>query len=178
MPAAKAGTALRACVAGACLSALLALVAVQAGAGPRTSELVGEFNMAGPTPRDLPWADGLVVNKRMNTRPWPAYQEEAPWPPQQMAVEQLYRALRESREYQSSSWVRDVSSQTGYSQVLDPSRVPFLLDVREEDEYVAARIADATNIPLSALQARVNEIPRDRPLIVMCETGKRACPHG
>ena len=176
MPAGKAGTALRACVAGACLSALLALIAVQTGA-PQ-SELVGEFNMAGPTPRDLPWADGLVVHKRTNTPPWPAYQEEAPWPPQQMTVEELYRALRESREYQGSSWVRDASTPTGYRQALDPERVPFLLDVREEDEYAAARIADATNIPLSALQARLAEIPRDRPLLVVCQSGKSACPLG
>ena len=79
-----------------------------------------------------------------------------------MTVEQLYNALHESREYQAGSWVKDPSSLSGYSQALDPANVPFLLDCRAEGEYRRARIGDVTNIPLSQLQARLDEIPRDR----------------
>jgi hypothetical protein len=165
---------MRPCVVSGVLaaSALVAMVLLQAGARGASTSLVGEFNMAGPAPRDFPWVDGLVVNHRVNTPLWPIYHKTSPWPPQQMTVEQLYNALHESREYQAGSWVKDPSSLTGYSQALDPAKVPFLLDCREEGEYRRARIADATNIPLSQLQARLDEIPRDRPLFVIGQSGK------
>jgi hypothetical protein len=79
-----------------------------------------------------------------------------------MTVEQLYNVMHESREYQAGSWVKDPSSLSGYSQALDPANVPFLLDCRAEGEYRRARIGDVTNISLSQLQARLDEIPRDR----------------
>ena len=124
--------------------------------------------MAGPTPRDLHtyndyYEDGLVRDKQMNTPAWPKSQfYTPPWPPTDLSVADLHRALERSREYQSNSWYKDLKSPTGFSQKLDPAQVPFLLDVREEDEYRLAKIPDATLIPLSQLQKRVQEIPRDR----------------
>lgn len=51
---------------------------------------------------------------------------------------------------------------------------PFLLDVREESEYRNARIHGATLIPSGQLQRRAGEIPTDRDIIVMCQSGSRS----
>jgi rhodanese-related sulfurtransferase len=51
---------------------------------------------------------------------------------------------------------------------------PFLLDVREPWEYLAGHVPGATLIPLSELEERVNEVPRDRPILAICHTGQRS----
>ncbi len=50
----------------------------------------------------------------------------------------------------------------------------WLLDVREADEFAAGHVDGATNIPLGSLRSRLNEIPRDKPVNVYCQSGKRA----
>ena len=49
-----------------------------------------------------------------------------------------------------------------------------IVDVREPDEFTDARVAGALNIPLGTLPARLAEIPRDRPVYVMCLSGGRS----
>lgn len=51
---------------------------------------------------------------------------------------------------------------------------PFLLDVREPDEYRDGHIPGATLIPLGELPRRVNELPRDREILVVCHSGSRS----
>jgi rhodanese-related sulfurtransferase len=51
---------------------------------------------------------------------------------------------------------------------------PILLDVREPSEYVGGRAVGATLAPLSALGPRIGELPRDRPLFVVCHSGERS----
>jgi phage shock protein E len=53
------------------------------------------------------------------------------------------------------------------------SRV-VLLDVRTPEEYRQARLRGAKLIPLGELGSRINEIPRDRPLLVYCAVGARS----
>ena len=50
----------------------------------------------------------------------------------------------------------------------------ILLDVREPDEIATAAIPWATTIPMREVPMRIEEIPRDRPLIVMCHHGGRS----
>lgn len=50
----------------------------------------------------------------------------------------------------------------------------MIVDVREPDEFADARVAGALNIPLSALPARLPDLPRDRPVYVMCLSGGRS----
>lgn len=50
----------------------------------------------------------------------------------------------------------------------------LIVDVRESDEWADARIPGAVHIPLRQLLARVDEIPRDRPIIVQCRSGNRS----
>jgi glyoxylase-like metal-dependent hydrolase (beta-lactamase superfamily II) len=56
---------------------------------------------------------------------------------------------------------------------MDDSRL-FLLDVREPDEVEAWHIPGAHNIPLGSLVERLNELPRDMDLVVVCAMGARA----
>ena len=50
----------------------------------------------------------------------------------------------------------------------------FILDVRQPDEYAEARIPGAVLIPLDQLSARQEELPKDRPLLVVCGSGPRS----
>ncbi len=51
---------------------------------------------------------------------------------------------------------------------------PFLLDVREPDEYRWGHIAGAALIPLGQLDARLAELPRDRRILCICRSGARS----
>ncbi len=49
-----------------------------------------------------------------------------------------------------------------------------LIDVREPDEFAAGHVRGARNIYVGHLADRVDEIPRDRPVVVTCGVGHRA----
>lgn len=49
----------------------------------------------------------------------------------------------------------------------------FLLDVRTKDEFSFGSIAGAVNIPLDDLRGRLNEIPRDKEIVIFCAIGLR-----
>jgi rhodanese-related sulfurtransferase len=51
---------------------------------------------------------------------------------------------------------------------------PFLLDVREPEEYRQGHIAGSKLIPLGQLQQRLPELPRDREIICVCHSGSRS----
>ncbi len=58
---------------------------------------------------------------------------------------------------------------------LDAGEDVFLLDVRTPPELVEhGSIADSVNIPIDELEARLAEVPKDRPLVVYCMRGGRA----
>jgi rhodanese-related sulfurtransferase len=50
----------------------------------------------------------------------------------------------------------------------------LLLDVRQPVELVLENVPGAVNIPLGQLRARLNELPRDREILVICRSGGRA----
>jgi rhodanese-related sulfurtransferase len=57
---------------------------------------------------------------------------------------------------------------------LDGANPPAVLDVREPWEIEIASIDGAINIPLSEIASRFQELPRDKPLAVMCHHGGRS----
>jgi adenylyltransferase/sulfurtransferase len=57
---------------------------------------------------------------------------------------------------------------------LDAGETPFILDVREPNEYQINRIAGATLIPLGELPRRYQELPRDREIVAQCKMGGRS----
>lgn len=49
-----------------------------------------------------------------------------------------------------------------------------LLDVRENEEFNAGHAPGALHIPLQALAQRLQRIPADKPVVVVCRSGMRA----
>ena len=56
----------------------------------------------------------------------------------------------------------------------DSAKDAFLLDVREPFELAVESVPGAVNIPLAKLRARLDELPRDREIHVVCRSGQRA----
>jgi rhodanese-related sulfurtransferase len=50
----------------------------------------------------------------------------------------------------------------------------FLLDVREPAELAVESAPGAVNIPMGQLRARLDELPRDREILIICRSGQRA----
>jgi len=50
----------------------------------------------------------------------------------------------------------------------------FLLDVRHPVELVVENVPGAVNIPLHELRARLDELPKDREILVICRSAQRA----
>jgi rhodanese-related sulfurtransferase len=49
-----------------------------------------------------------------------------------------------------------------------------LIDVRADHEWEAGRIAGATHVPLPELPQHIDEIEKDRPVVVYCRGGNRS----
>ncbi len=50
-----------------------------------------------------------------------------------------------------------------------------LIDVRTPGEFAEGHLAGAVNIPVDALQTRLNEVgAKDKPVVVYCRSGKRS----
>lgn len=50
----------------------------------------------------------------------------------------------------------------------------LLLDVREDDEWQAGHAPGAVHLPMMEIPARMDEVPRDREVIVICRVGGRS----
>lgn len=50
----------------------------------------------------------------------------------------------------------------------------YILDVREPSEWQENHIPGATLIPLAELANRVNEVPKDQQVVVVCRSGNRS----
>lgn len=49
-----------------------------------------------------------------------------------------------------------------------------LVDVRSPQEYAYGHVTGAVNIPVQELQQRLNELPRDLPIMLYCRSGSRS----
>lgn len=56
----------------------------------------------------------------------------------------------------------------------DPQHAPFLLDVRTPDEFAEGHVPGAVNVPVQVLAERLAQVPKDREVVVYCESGRRA----
>jgi len=50
----------------------------------------------------------------------------------------------------------------------------LLLDVRELNEWEAGHVPGAVFIPMNSVPSRTDELPSDRPIVVMCRVGGRS----
>ncbi|MEV6968072.1 rhodanese-like domain-containing protein [Hamadaea sp. NPDC051192] len=61
--------------------------------------------------------------------------------------------------------------------VIDAGQLPagaYLLDVREPDEWSAGHAPDAVHLPMMEVPVRLEEIPRDGDVVVVCRSGGRS----
>jgi rhodanese-related sulfurtransferase len=58
--------------------------------------------------------------------------------------------------------------------VADLAGSEYLLDVREADEWQAGHAAQAAFVPMSTLIARLDEVPKDTDVVVVCKSGSRS----
>jgi rhodanese-related sulfurtransferase len=59
---------------------------------------------------------------------------------------------------------------------LKNGKPPFLLDVRQPEEYRLSHIPGAKLIPLGELGGRIKEIPQGDEIICICASGHRSVP--
>ena len=52
----------------------------------------------------------------------------------------------------------------------------FILDVRTPEEWNEYHIPGTTSIPLDQLETRLNEVPKDKEVVVVCRSGNRSRP--
>ncbi len=77
--------------------------------------------------------------------------------------------LRQSMN--TAGWQKDVSVQKAAELREDGA---FVLDVRTPEEWDQVHIPGAALIPLDQLAGRVNEVPKDQPVLVYCRSGNRS----
>ena len=69
---------------------------------------------------------------------------------------------------------KNLSPTEAYQLMQNKGKELFLLDVRTPGEYREVRLADAKLIPISQLLKRLQEIPRNKPILVYCAVGSRS----
>ncbi len=65
-------------------------------------------------------------------------------------------------------------SVTALHQMRSSGAILTVLDVREDDEVTLASFAGATHIPMSEVPSRLDELSRNRDIIVLCHSGGRS----
>ncbi len=49
-----------------------------------------------------------------------------------------------------------------------------IVDVRTKEEYETGHVKDSINIPVDEIQSRLNELDKNKTIIVYCRSGKRS----
>ena len=72
---------------------------------------------------------------------------------------------------ESSSYPREVSVEEA---VAKRDAGAFILDVRQPEEWNEFHVPDSTLIPLAELASRVDELPKDQEIVIVCRSGNRS----
>lgn len=70
--------------------------------------------------------------------------------------------------------IPSITPQEAWKRLSDARSSVVLIDVRETWEYTNGHAREARNIPLSQLQQRVAEVPADREVLLICQSGHRS----
>jgi rhodanese-related sulfurtransferase len=72
---------------------------------------------------------------------------------------------------ESASYPREISVEAAATK---RDAGAFILDVRQPEEWNEFHIPGSTLIPLGELASRVDELPRDQEIVVVCRSGNRS----
>jgi rhodanese-related sulfurtransferase len=68
---------------------------------------------------------------------------------------------------------KDIGSREAQA-LLGKTKNVYVLDVRTPDEYRQAHLNAAVLIPVNEIERRINEVPKNRPVLVYCAVGSRS----
>lgn len=68
----------------------------------------------------------------------------------------------------------DAAAATDPGAAADPATRPLIVDVRERNEFEQERVDGVVLLPISEFVARHQELPKDRPLLMLCAAGSRS----
>ena len=74
----------------------------------------------------------------------------------------------------SAGTVQSISPSAYQEQFVSAAAPHSLIDVRTPEEFAEGHISGALNIPVEVLEARLSEVPRDKPVVVYCRSGNRS----
>lgn len=83
----------------------------------------------------------------------------------------IFLILQMGNAGNSTALARDIGVSEAYNLYQNGA---FVLDVRTLEEWNEFHAPNTTLIPLDQLSARVNEVPRDRQIVVVCRSGNRS----
>jgi rhodanese-related sulfurtransferase len=72
-----------------------------------------------------------------------------------------------------SAGYRNIASAEA-KKIIEQKKNVYLLDVRTREEYRQARLKGSVLIPINEIERRLNEVPRNRPVVVYCAVGSRS----
>ena len=67
-----------------------------------------------------------------------------------------------------------VLSAVELQQKIKSGKHPFVLDVRQSDEYRTGHIPGAKLIPLGEIKQKIKDLPRQREIVCVCDSGSRS----
>jgi rhodanese-related sulfurtransferase len=73
----------------------------------------------------------------------------------------------------SGTQINHVSPSEAQSKLSEKPK-PFLLDVRQPEEFRSGHIPGAKLIPLGELSSRLKELPKNQEIICVCQSGSRS----
>ena len=74
---------------------------------------------------------------------------------------------------QQSQGYQDISAED-LKQMMSSDKNFIIVDVREKEEFAEGHITGAQLVPLSEFQSRVNELPKDKKIVLVCLSGSRS----
>jgi rhodanese-related sulfurtransferase len=78
------------------------------------------------------------------------------------------------RLFGGSAKIPSVNPREAWERLSDKQASAVLIDVREPGEFNGGHAKGAKNIPLSQLGKRVAEVPRNREVLLICQSGNRS----
>ena len=83
----------------------------------------------------------------------------------------IFQLQADSVEKAANTLPREISVEAAYDL---REQGAFMLDVRQPEEWEQAHMPGAILIPLGELESRLNEVPKDQPIVVVCRSGNRS----